>query len=566
MPDRLSEIEARLARVEETVRLLSAGAPPSARLLPGAPPSTSAATAFLPASLDGTALVTLVGRTLIVLGGAYALRALTESGRVPVVAGVLAGIVYAVLWLGAADRTPAARPLSGFFHGLAAVLIGLPLLWESATHFHLLSPAVSATALAALSALGLLVAAHRRLQSLAATTVLGSLAAHAAFIVHAGPAPFAVSLLALGVGTLWLAEARRWRWLPWLPALSADLLFGGLIGRAAAAPPRDAPAMVLVLEIALAGVYLSAVVWRTLVGRGRIRPFDVVQVALSVAVGLGGALVVAPRAMPHGGQALVVGLILALAAGAYGAAFGIFQARREQAGAFSFHATVAVVLVIAGIGAAMTAGSRVLVFGALTAAAMALGARFSQPMLSLHGAIYNVSAAVSSGLLFMAIVVWLAPSGWPALTWAELVVFAITLVCGALRPALPTRLADVRPLPWAALAARLILAMTLVVSTGGLLVRLSGFLLGNPPANAGALASVRTATLSGAALVVAALGRSRRFVEFGWFVYPVLVVGAIKLVVDDFPHSTAGALFVALAAYGIALVLAPKILRQRKGR
>ena len=73
----------------------------------------------------------------------------TESGRLPGRGGVVLGLAYAVAWFGAADRAGVTRPLSGLFHGLAAVVISLPLLWEASAHFRLLSPPASAAMLIA---------------------------------------------------------------------------------------------------------------------------------------------------------------------------------------------------------------------------------------------------------------------------------------------------------------------------------------------------------------------------------------------------------------------------------
>jgi hypothetical protein len=57
-------------------------------------------------------------------------------------------------------------------------------------------------------------------------------------------------------------------------------------------------------------------------------------------------------------------------------------------------------------------------------------------------------------------------------------------------------------------------------------------------------------------------GRPARALEFGWFVYPVLLLGAIKLVLDDVPHSTPAMLVLAFGAYGAALILAPRLVRR----
>ena len=171
MPDRLSEIEARLGRLEGLIRDLHL---PETASRPVATPTDSALAAFLPhARPDAIAWLTLAGRTLMVLGGAYLLRAITESGRLPASAGVVIGLGFALVWLGAADRAGVHgdRKLSGGFHGLTAVLIGMPLLLEASTRFRFLSPEVGAVALTVLTLLTLSVAWHGRLQSVAGVAV-----------------------------------------------------------------------------------------------------------------------------------------------------------------------------------------------------------------------------------------------------------------------------------------------------------------------------------------------------------------------------------------------------------
>jgi hypothetical protein len=215
MSDRLSRIEARLGDIDQALadvhrRLdaLEALALYSAPALRSEPLTATIETSSpLPLRSAGgpdlTGLVSLVGRTLVVLGGAYLLRALTESGRLPGRAGVVLGFAYAVAWFGAADRAGVTRPLSGLFHGLAAVVISLPLLWEASTHFELLSPQTSAALLLLIAGLALGVAWHRHLQSLAGVAVVGSSVATAGLMVATGyPLPFAAGLLALGACTL----------------------------------------------------------------------------------------------------------------------------------------------------------------------------------------------------------------------------------------------------------------------------------------------------------------------------------------------------------------------------
>ena len=70
MSDRLSEIEERLQRVEDAVRALAHA--PAAGVHPGEPAGPAAALVSTDVRLDGTALLTMSGRTVMVLGGAYA--------------------------------------------------------------------------------------------------------------------------------------------------------------------------------------------------------------------------------------------------------------------------------------------------------------------------------------------------------------------------------------------------------------------------------------------------------------------------------------------------------------
>ena len=67
-------------------------------------------------------------------------------------------------------------------------------------------------------------------------------------------------------------------------------------------------------------------------------------------------------------------------------------------------------------------------------------------------------------------------------------------------------------------------------------------------------------------ITVVALGASARWPHtaiFARLVYPVLALGGIRLLVDDFRHSEPSTLFIALALYGIALALGPRLALRR---
>jgi hypothetical protein len=80
-------------------------------------------------------------------------------------------------------------------------------------------------------------------------------------------------------------------------------------------------------------------------------------------------------------------------------------------------------------------------------------------------------------------------------------------------------------------------------------------------ADAGLLGTVRTAVLSALAVGCALLNRPGRFSAVGKLAYPLLVLIGLKLAVVDLQYSTPAMLFVALACYGTALVMAPRLRR-----
>jgi len=80
--------------------------------------------------------------------------------------------------------------------------------------------------------------------------------------------------------------------------------------------------------------------------------------------------------------------------------------------------------------------------------------------------------------------------------------------------------------------------------------------------DAGILATIRTVVLALAAAVLAWAGRQRQFLEWGWLVYPVLALTGIKMLLEDMPQSRPATLFIALAAYGGALIASPRLRRR----
>ena len=218
MSSRIAELEARLAAVEQRLAVLEGGAPEAvAQAREDAAPSLTG---------DGFAAQasTRIGRVLLIFGGAYLLRAITEYQFVPTAVGLFLGAVYAVVWLVMAYRKSGiegARADAEFYGGTSVLLI-LPLLYEAATTFALLSGVQGMIAIGLYCASAFLVATVRKLRVLAWLVSGGAIGISAGMLVatHAVVA-VAIFLLLMGLVTLWAVYLRDWIGLQWLGAFGA---------------------------------------------------------------------------------------------------------------------------------------------------------------------------------------------------------------------------------------------------------------------------------------------------------------------------------------------------------
>jgi len=560
--DSSPEIDARLTRLEHDLaavleRLRALEAPGT--VIPAAPLDVPVERTA-PAARDMTGLASLLGRTFIVFGGAYLLRALTESGRLPNSAGILIGLAYAVLWLAAslrdvqAGRDAPVRRISAQFHGVTALLIGLPVVWEATTRFGFLGPGASAFVLGALATIALVVARRGGLHLVSGVAGFGTLAvaiASAWATDHYGPA--ALLLIGLATATYWLAEDPARGWLRWPTAMAAGLAVMGVTMRAIATPAREPAGLALVAQAMLLATMQGSLAVRVLMLGRNMRLFDILQAASGLVIGVGGAVLVA-RDSPAG-LGLIGAVTAILASGAYLGAFFRLADRPHLLRTYHTFAMFGMVAVVTALvlllsGTALAAAALV-----LASATIALGARRFGGYAPLHAAAYITTALGASGVLWLATQAWthtLTP--WPGVPLLAWVILAATAACATLQPPQPGELGDLL-----ARSGRLIMAFACVFSLGGVFVILLAPLVAGTPVDAGILASLRTALLS---LVVVGLGTMARWPTLAIFsrlVYPVLILGGVRLLADDFRHSRPSTLFVALALYGLAWALGPRL-------
>ena len=422
MHDRTAELEARLTAMAGALRTLEGrvaalesganAASAEARREATLAAAVAVAERGAPArEATVTTLLSLLGRTLLVLAGAFVLRALTDTGRLPTAVGAGLGFVYAGVWIALADRAGRARqPVSAGFHGAAAVLIGFPLLFEAATRFQLVSPAVATLLLALLTGVALGVAAWRALPGLAWAIGLGGVATAGALMIVGGRflAP-ALYLILLGVGALWIGYTRDWFGLRWPIALAADLALVAVAMRAVAPTVVEGPRVAFALQALLLAAYLGSIAIRTLLLDRDVVTFEIAQTAAALVVGLGGATYVAARTGM--GSAGFGAASIALGVAAYGVALAFTEQRQTARNNYYFYATIGLLMVLVGSALALPPVARGVAWGTLALVAAAFARWKGRRSFAVHGVAYAMAAAFGSGLVQHAVMALRAPPG-----------------------------------------------------------------------------------------------------------------------------------------------------------
>ncbi len=498
----------------------------------------------------------LIGRTLVVLGGAYLLRALTESHVFTAQFGVALGLLYGAPWLVLGSRAGArGAHLDALCHATATALIGYPLVWEATVRFAVLTPLQSAALLAALTAGALILSSTRKLHELAWVVTFGALASTLTLAIATGTwVGYTVVAIGVGVATLWLGYAHEWILLRWPAAFVANFMLFIATGRAAA---HGGARTVLLVQLLMLVGYLGSFAVRTLVIGREVIPFEVVQSAGVLSVAFGGAIYLIHAT---GANVVPVGVAsLALAASAYHVAFA-FVERRRHVKNFFFYTLLALLFALTGIVVCFgaTLGSALYAATAVTAALLAR--RYHRLTLGLHAAVYGVAAAAASGLLTNAVLALAAPpaAGWTMPSLVSLMALTSLVTVTAMPVRSPVE-------QWGVFVhiPRFVLVSTLVLAAAGTAAAIATILAADPRRmDVSVLATIRTAVLVAATLGVARAARVESGREASWLVYPLLVVIGLKLLFADFPQGRPQTLFAALALYGFTLIAGPRLMRR----
>jgi hypothetical protein len=501
----------------------------------------------------------LVGRSLLILAGAFLLRALTEAGTLATATGVALGLAYGASWIFAAAMAArkGARASAGFF-GVCAAVIASPLIFEASTEFGVLSPTGSAAMLALMTAAGLILASRWRLPESAWVFVIGALVTAAALAVVRPPGEAATAVLvALGLAAAWSEGLYRWESLRWLTAVGADV---GVLRLTAMATAPDGPhgidpprvLLVAALQAVLLLGYVGSSFARAHGGRHQIRVFDYVQTAIAWIIGWGGAIQLAE--VHEIGSRGLAGFPLVVGVAAYAVAFGVVEKSHGKNRSFFYLSTLGLSLVLVGFPGAVGDASAV-VWAVLAMIFAVAGSRWNQLTLLVHAASLLIAAWISSGLAAETVSDLSGRAGAEAIPGTRALLVAILTVATTVFILLTRRLEKTGWVQRLPLTVMLVLSGAVMASTMVSVAELVA---------PGAALWMGTVALSMMTVVAALLASRWGVREAGWIVYPLLAVTGLRVVLADLASGRTLVFVVALAAYGAALITSPKILRSRR--
>lgn len=494
------ELTARLEELEKRVTRLEAAPQPLIRWRTAASEGENAA----PLPVAGSGFdAARIGQCILVVGGAYVLRALTELKVVPHGIGVALGFAYALFWIW--RSTP-------IFAATGAVIAGA-LSWEAATRFHIIG-AAGGGVLIAIAALALLWVATTRSTSLhaAIAAVMTIIASIGVAIGTADALPAVLTVAGIGVV---ISFNRQWD--PYVTAGIAaanDSIAITLIALTVfERTPHDVRTVQATL-IALVFAWLAAPLFARLRNLDEnLRWPEIGQATIATIIGVGGAAALV--SMRGGNVVLAAAASAVVALACYVVAFA--RTAKTAVGvtltiAAAFAASVAMVTLLTG--AVLAA------FWSVAGLASAAAARrVMWPQLFVHAALWSVGGLVIGFNTTVGLVVA-----------AALAAFALLLI--------PQR------------EARYVRLTLLAVSATSALLIVMHFA---PPASRSIVAFEWTALL---ALTIAALSLlSGRVIEASMLARILLIVAGVKVIIEDLRVGQATTLVASLALYGGAMLL-----------
>ena len=398
VPEALELLSTRVDELEKRVHALEQTAEGSA---PAIQASSAVAQPLDSADTQGEqdgGMFPLLGRAMLGIAGAYALRAIAESSSLPKVAIAGVAIVYAAAWLlWAAKATGASFRVRVVYAGTSALILA-PMLWELCLHFKVLSPTATAFVLVVYGITATIFT--RKDDASPIAWIAHGTAGLTAFALSIGThvmMPFVVALLLLVLLGEYANLKGRKVPIRAVEFLITDVVICALIfvysGPQNARP--DYPALGVVALLA-PGILLflingASVVIKTVFMQKTITIFEAVQTMIAFVLAASSLILFVPQS----GVRIFAVVCLALSAASYVISFTYFRPSAEQRN-FRVFGSWSVLLLLAGLVWSLPLSWSPAALGMIALSAIVLGVRTKCMMLELHGLVFLVVAAMIS--------------------------------------------------------------------------------------------------------------------------------------------------------------------------
>jgi len=514
-------------------------------------------------------ILVFLGRSFLVLAGAFVLRTLTDSGTLNQQLGVTLGLLYAFAGLILSDRLGAqGKKTNATFHGCTAIIIAYPLVFETTVKLEIISPVLSCVILSILTGVALIISWRRHLRVLAIAFTLAALGTSIPILLSTGAIQsYCIFLILLGCMTIWFRHTRNWNVMCWIVALVANIMV--LILVSLASDPADLNTRfghitvqgAQIIALGLFFAYLGAFVIRTILFRYPVKTFTIFQSSMVILIGLGGAIHISPSTgglakMTLGPSALIFSL-------AFYALAALFLDRQQQERR-NFHYFIWLGQILLFIGSWLTLGTSTLlvVWSILAIATAYFGGKYHRVSLRLQSVLYATFSFWRAGIFKSSYEAFtdLAQYPWGLHNVGGLTVLVLVIVTYiVIIRTQETRVAK----PWKNVI-RFVLLLYCLMGIATVVIALLVQAVGNGiQTNPALVAVIRTAVLACSAILMAAIGKRNWYAELKWMVYPVLILGAIKLLLEDLHIGDTGLLSLSFIFYGLALILVPRLLKNK---
>lgn len=546
---RIADMDARLRDFEERLQRLEGSGVSVSPLPRVARPAAMAMPVVVPEP-DRRSDIALAGRSLIAIGGAYLLRALTETSTVPRVVGLTLGLVYAFVWIYVANRHASRHDAhAAGFSSIVAAIIAYPLLWEATAHFQSFSVGIASLLMLVVSSALIAIAWRHAIPIVAWLATLGTFGCAVALIASTEQPslPF-LALSVAGAMTWHVASKHKWPVVRW-PAVAFAWLIAVPMEIVVAAKRAAEPAELVVIALLIGGfAYLGAIAAKNLLTRVDIDLPDIIQAVGTILAILAGTAWIA-----SGLPGLSPGFAVAIAGVAIGTYVTAVRQPPEDARAAWYFAGVALAFTLIATSISFTPPVAGLIWIVLAIAAAIAAPRLDEPQFTLHAVAYTIAGAIATGLLgnTLSAITGIGkarPAGFAMIAASSGIAIATTLLL-LLRESPVTLLGRAARLTLLSLSTLIVIAAASSTSVG---------LIGGDGATS---AAVRSVTIAVGAVLIAQLARVRLLSGLSSLVYPLLGLGAAKFIADDAMSGRALTLFVALSVYGAALVILARTRR-----